>query len=1201
MIDREQLTGDLRRLVRRLEIDVREHAEATPDVGQRLRSEHQRARDAKRTGQPFEAWRDERVTLSAVAWVLACVFVRFCEDNGLMAEPRLSGPGERRTAAADTTRHHFQRHPGDSDREYLLWVFDEAARLPGMGDLLDERHSALRELPLSVDGASELLSFWRQDDPQSGELVHDFTDASRDTRFLGDLYQDLSEAARKRYALLQTPVFVEEFILDRTLDPAIAEFDLPKTTLIDPACGSGHFLLGAFDRLLAQWREREPATNVRQLCQDVFDRIAGVDVNPYAAAIARFRLLVAALNACEIKALRESPDFKLAVATGDSLLHGHRPGKLPGVDGEWAKPEHQHFYEVEDADELRAILDRRYAIVVANPPYVTPKDPALNAAYRDRYATCHGAYALSVPFMERLFDLAEQPNGARPAGYIGQITANSFMKREFGKKLVEEYLAERDLTHVIDTSGAYIPGHGTPTVVLIARPRPAVSDSVRAVLGIRGEPSTPADPARSKVWSEIVGLADVPRSQGEFVSTEDVARARLATHPWSLQGGGASEVLEALERGGGRYLADVMTEVGRTTHTGEDDAFYLPPHSAARLGIIADCIPLVEGDSVRDYVIVPSTVSVFPYDSKGASRSNLAPATYRYLWRYRTPLKRRRDFEKSIEERGLRWVDHSMFFSNRYRRPLSISFAEIATHNHFVLDRGGKVFKQTAPVIKLPEGASEERHLALLGPLNSSAGCFWMQQVFHNKGGPGGASSKDEKWHDFYAHSGTKLKDFPLPREAPFDLITAIDAAAKELSAASPESTLRGQSPAREVLDQAHKAWVRLRQRMIALQEELDWRCYRLYGLVDEDLTLPAEEVPEISLGERAFEIDLARRMVAGETETRWFQRHNSTPVTELPDQWSADYRELAERRLSVIADNKAIRLIERPEYKRRWQTEGWDALEREALRSWLLDRLESSGGWSDPQLTSAGQIADRLIADADFQAAVALYAGADADPGRVVSDLLAEESVPYLAALRYTPTGMEKRAVWERTWDFQRAEDAIDALKALPDDDPCHLTPERAEQRKRNEIGPIDVPPKYAQADFRTGSYWRQRGKLDVPKERFISYPDTTADGSTLYGWAGWNHAERAQALAARIVAAQETEGLPDERLVPLLAGLAELLSWLRQWHGEIDPRYGMALSDFYETLLEERARAIDKTRAELAAWRPPAPARGRRRKAAA
>jgi type I restriction-modification system DNA methylase subunit len=79
-----------------------------------------------------------------------------------------------------------------------------------------------------------------------------------DTRFLGDLYQDLSAAARKKYALLQTPDFVEEFILDHTLTPALDEFGLEAVRLIDPTCGSGHFLLGAFQRLFRLWSEREP-------------------------------------------------------------------------------------------------------------------------------------------------------------------------------------------------------------------------------------------------------------------------------------------------------------------------------------------------------------------------------------------------------------------------------------------------------------------------------------------------------------------------------------------------------------------------------------------------------------------------------------------------------------------------------------------------------------------------------------------------------------------------------------------------------------------------------------------------------------------------------------------------------------------------------------------------------------------------------
>ena len=71
-----------------------------------------------------------------------------------------------------------------------------------------------------------------------------------------------------------------------------------------------------------------------------------------------------------------------------------------------------------------------------------------------------------APFIERFFDLARAGTRARTAGFIGMIVANSFMKREFGKKLIEDVLPHLDLTHVIDCSGAYIPGHGTPTVIL---------------------------------------------------------------------------------------------------------------------------------------------------------------------------------------------------------------------------------------------------------------------------------------------------------------------------------------------------------------------------------------------------------------------------------------------------------------------------------------------------------------------------------------------------------------------------------------------------------------------------------------------------------------------------------------------------------------------------------------------------------------
>src|SRR5262249_57735136 len=132
--------------------------------------------------------------------------------------------------------------------------------------------------------------------------------------------------------------------------------------------------------------------------------------------------------------------------------------------------------------------------------------------YRYYYKSCSGKYQVSVPFTELFFDLAYR------SGHVGMITSNAFMKRSFGKKLIEEYVPRWDLTHVIDTSGAYLPGHGTPTAILFGRNRRPVAEKIRAVLGIRGEPTTPEVPEHGFVWRSILSLSGNGEARNEFVS-----------------------------------------------------------------------------------------------------------------------------------------------------------------------------------------------------------------------------------------------------------------------------------------------------------------------------------------------------------------------------------------------------------------------------------------------------------------------------------------------------------------------------------------------------------------------------------------------------------------------------------------------------------------------------------------------------------
>src|SRR5690606_20817919 len=126
---------------------------------------------------------------------------------GLISTPLLAGPRDANRRVKESAREYFQRHPLENDRHYLLHAFAELAKAPAVAGLYDPAHNPLYRLPISADAAAALVEFWQQVDPDTGELLRNFTDSELNTRFLGDLYQDLSESARKRYALLQTPVF----------------------------------------------------------------------------------------------------------------------------------------------------------------------------------------------------------------------------------------------------------------------------------------------------------------------------------------------------------------------------------------------------------------------------------------------------------------------------------------------------------------------------------------------------------------------------------------------------------------------------------------------------------------------------------------------------------------------------------------------------------------------------------------------------------------------------------------------------------------------------------------------------------------------------------------------------------------------------------------------------------------------------------
>ncbi|WP_392751153.1 BREX-2 system adenine-specific DNA-methyltransferase PglX [Streptomyces sp. LN590] len=1184
-LDQRALIAGLRKQVRALETDLRERSDNVDQYRDRLRDEYDHERVAGRTAATYGTWRDEYITQAAVAWALGTVFVRYCEDNELIARPFIAGPGGRLAEAEGRQSAYLAQQHGAQDRDWLAEAFRHLARSHAvMARIFAREHNPLWELPPSPRAATGLVAFWRQRG-EDGSLRFDFTDPQLDTRFLGDLYQDISDTARQAYALIQTPEFIEEFILDRTADPAIAEFGLRGFRAIDPACGSGSFLLGLFWRLLNAWRAVEPATSDEELINRTLESVHGCDVNPFAVNIARFRLLMAATQASGRPALSQVPGRVVHVAVGDALLDGRGapggPRRALLLDGEGDGARRgEGIGEFSRAGNH--LGKNSYHVVVSEPPFIAVHDKAKIAAYRESYAVAAGVFPLSLLFVECMFQLAVRKRPGTSAGYVGQYTSSSFTKRAYGEKLIEEFLPSVGLTHVIDTSGVFVPGHGTPTLILIGRNDPTLRHApVRSVLGVHGEPSVPENPAEGVVWRSILDQIDRPGSTSEWVSVEDEPRHRFARFPWTLTGGGAADLMDLLS-GAPQRLADVLSGPVRVVaDPGEQDAFELgrpwfTRHpSASGLGL-----DLVTGESVRDWRTEAVGEVLVPYDGDGSPLPlDLRTAWARHLWTMRQVLRAAAGPRESSQTRP--WWAWRRWLPERSRGPL-ITFAAVATHNRFVPADDERVFSRTAPVLRLQADASEDTYVGLLGVLNSSTACFWLKQISHSKATAGATlSSPGEEWARVYSFAPKSLLKLPLPSDAPRARAQELTRLATVLDTEEPSAVCTGgRAPSRRILDAARAAHEQIRYEMVALQEELDWDVYGSYGLLSADerarlTTPPTLELPALRPGERAFEIVLARRFA--EKHAKWFTRHHTTPITEIPEHWPAPYRAVVRARIDAIESRRAIAFVERPEYKRRWLTESWEAREERALRSWLLDRCEDERLWFEdknsdrhPRPRTIGQLARELGDDAQVRSTAELYATyhlgrRKATVADVLTAILDGEQVPYAAALRYKESGLRKRAQWERVWELQRREDETGEALGIP------------------------VPPKFVSVDFRRASYWSIRGKLDIPRERFISYPGAAgADDGLLLGWSGWSDTDRVRVLLGLIAMCRQ-DPLPSVyQITPLLVGIQEMLPWVRQWGAPAEPDPRADPAGAFQREFDDLRTVFGLTSHDLTSWRP-------------
>lgn len=240
---------------------------------------------------------------------------------------------------------------------------------------------------------------------------HDFSRINKD--ILGKAYeQHISKEERKKLGQFYTPDFVIDYILDQIIIS-------PEKKILDPACGSGGFLIRTYDRLRKIYFEQgwdEKTIHKHILKNNIF----GIDINPFATQLTVMNLLLKDL---------EHPTGNLNIVEGDTLEKLEQSFDFDIFEKE------SPLKKITDINKKlshgKILRNAPFDIVVANPPYIRPhKIPSsIKKRLKKDYKTYEKKADIYCCFIQRGIELLKE------RGYLGFITSNTWLTIDSFSKL----------------------------------------------------------------------------------------------------------------------------------------------------------------------------------------------------------------------------------------------------------------------------------------------------------------------------------------------------------------------------------------------------------------------------------------------------------------------------------------------------------------------------------------------------------------------------------------------------------------------------------------------------------------------------------------------------------------------------------------------------------------------------------------------
>src|SRR3989339_67638 len=744
------------------------------------------------------------------------IFLRICEDRGIEPSERL------KSYVAD--KHCYQA---------LFEYFREADKKYNSG-LFDFKKDKLSE-DLTIDDKvlKEIIrGLYYPECPFEFSVLPVEILGSAYEQFLGKVIRltaghnakvEEKPEVRKAGGVYYTPQYIVEYIVKNTVGKLVegkTPDEVEKIKIVDPACGSGSFLLGAYQFLLdwyilyysgASKKNKagcitpEGGLTTALKKKILLNNIYGVDLDAQAVEVTKLSLLLKCMegetqasiqNQLSMFHERVLPTLEANIKCGNSLVGTDFDNSLFKLDDEAESKIRPFDWKVAFPEVFK---QNGFDAVIGNPPYVRQELLGNSKEYFQKvYKVYNGTADLYSYFIERGMTLLN------PGGIFGIIVANKWMRANYGEPL-RKWLIEKDIIEIVDFGDLPVFENATTYPCIL------IADK-------NCKHKTPNLNVTAVKTLDFNDLGDYVKANRLLIKQDS-----LNDSGWNLVPQTEQNLLKKLQKVGIPLGEYVKKKIYYGIKTGLNEAFVID--SATKDKLIKEdkkssevIKPFLFGRDIKRYES-PKSSKYIIYLQKGFTKNitaNFKEAFNGIKHRYPAIMKYLIQFEQGAKARydqgDYWWEIRSCDYYTEFEQP-KIAYAEIGTQGQFIIDRNKAFFDTTAYIL-----ASDSSFL--LGLLNSRLTTFFFKSISSTiRGG-------FLRWKFQYVQNIPVIqykKDEKSHLEICSHVDSLIDLKNKLTSAKLPAEQEQ------------------LKNRIISTDRKIDKLVYELYGLTEDEIKIVEE------------------------------------------------------------------------------------------------------------------------------------------------------------------------------------------------------------------------------------------------------------------------------------------------------------------------------------------------------------------------